>query len=53
MNYVKTYLKRNKLTRDELAEKLGVSISLVDKLCSGAMKLQKTTKLAMQHLECE
>lgn len=53
MNYVKTYLKRNKMSRQELADKLGVSKSLIDKLASGKIQLQVTTKLAMEHLECE
>lgn len=51
MNYVKTYLQRNKLTREELAKRLGVSKSLIDKLASGKVKLQTTVKLAMQQLE--
>jgi transcriptional regulator with XRE-family HTH domain len=53
MNYVKAYLKRNKLTREQLAARLDVSISLIDKLAAGSIELQKTVKLAMQKLESE
>jgi len=53
MTYVKKYLKRTKMTREQLAEKLDVSVSLIEKLASGALPLQKTTKLAMEHLECD
>lgn len=53
MNYVKKYLKINNLTRKQLADKLGVSVSLIDKLASDALPLQKTTKLAMEHLNCD
>lgn len=51
MNYVKAYLKRNKMTREQLATELDVSVSFVDKLACGALNLRKIVKLAMERLE--
>lgn len=51
MNYVKAYLKRNKMTREQLANELDVSISFIEKLASGALKLRKIVRLAMERLE--
>lgn len=51
MNYVKAYLKRNKLRPEQLAAQLEVSKSLIEKLSSGALKLRKVVRLAMERLE--
>lgn len=48
MNYVKSYLKRNKMTREQLAAMTFSSVSLIDKVAAGFMKLSPKVKRIMQ-----
>ncbi len=53
MNYVKAYLKRNKMTREQLAKELEASLSFVDKLACDKLRLRKIVRLAMERLEMD
>ena len=48
MNYVKTYLKRNKMTREQLAKLIFASISLVEKIAAGKYRLHPRIKRLME-----
>lgn len=48
MNYIKTYLKRNNLTRKELAKMVFSSESLIHKVAAGLKALNPRVKRIMQ-----
>jgi len=51
MNYLKQYMKRNKMTQQQVANELDMSVSAVEKIANGRMKLRTVVKYALMWIE--
>ena len=51
MSYLKQFMKRNKMTQQQLANELDMSLSAIDKIANGRMKLRKVVKYALMWVE--
>ena len=51
MTYLKQWLKRNNMTRQQLADELDMSLSSVEKMASGSAKVRRVVKYALMWVE--
>ena len=51
MTYLKTWMKKNKKTQEQTAIELGMSLSSIEKIANGRMKLRKVVKYALMWIE--
>jgi len=51
MTYLKTWMKRNKMTQQQVANELDMSVSAIEKIANGRMKLRTVVKYALMWIE--
>jgi predicted XRE-type DNA-binding protein len=53
MSFITTWLRKNNLSRQQLADELGMCKDSIDKMATGRMKVRKVVKLAMLWIQSQ
>jgi len=51
MTYLKQWMKRNSMTQQQVAKELDMSLSSIEKIANGRMKLRTVVKYALMWIE--
>jgi predicted XRE-type DNA-binding protein len=53
MSFITTWLRKNNLTRQQLADELDMCKDSIDKMITGRMRVRKVVKLAMLWIQSQ